>query len=502
VTEGPRSSKSRSRGARGARGALGEGAALEAPTAPHATPPGDPSAPRSRRKRTGPERFWRRRSARLAFATCLLLSAAGHYAIAPFEVPHGFEIKDVEGDAVIPVEVLTAEAPPPEPPPPPAEAPTSARSDDAKEGAARHDAGALHDAGEASDASDVHDAAPPHDAAAPSDAAIGDASSGGALADGGPTDAGNGAGDGGLLAEADAGNAGANGIVGAAIQADVNLVTLVVNAEVIRQHPVGAHMGYMLRGIPQWDEFMNGTDIDPVRDADWVQVAGPSLVNTARDVVLIHYSCPDATVDRAIAVVSKKYDRGGPYDAGVPGVKATLAHADRAERVLLRAQPHVLAVVPPSIAEKSARALTTSRLPAHNHPGEAVYLRLVNPHHPMPEVPESITEMRLRVVPRPDLGADVFIEGDTKDASAATDAAGELRKVARRHNDAFTAMLTHGLLDRVEVTTDGSLVKAHIPVTLDQIQTITALVSSFLGLEPPASSSPAPGSAPPRAPGH
>ncbi len=243
-------------------------------------------------------------------------------------------------------------------------------------------------------------------------------------------------------------------------------------------------MGYLLRGIPQWDEFMSGTDIDPVRDTDWVQIGGPSLINTSRDVVLIHYSASDAVVDRAVAVVSRKYDRGGRFDAGVPGVKATLAHADRAERVLLRAQPHVLAVVPPSVAEKSARQLVAARLPAHNHPGEAVYLRLVNPHHPMPEIPETITEMRLRVVPRADLGADVFIEGDTKDAGEAADAADGLRRIVRRHNDAFTSMLTHGLLDRVDVTTEGALVKAHLPVTLDQIETLTALVAGFLGVEP------------------
>ncbi|HEY5146880.1 MAG TPA: hypothetical protein VII82_08935, partial [Polyangiaceae bacterium] len=326
-----------------------------------------------------------------------------------------------------------------------------------------------------------------------------------AMADASPADAGaeGGPGDGGAADDAAAVammDAGPNAIVGAAIQADVNLVTLVVNAEVIRLHPVGARMGYLLRAIPQWDEFMSGTDIDPVRDADWVQVAGPSLINTARDVVLIHYSVADAVVDHAVSIVSHKYDRGGPFDAGVPGVKASLAHADRAERVLLRAQPHVLAVVPPSIAEKSARQLVAARLPAHNHPGEAVYLRLVNPHHPMPELPETITEMRLRVVPRSDLGVDVFIEGDTKDASTAADAATELRRIVRRHDDALTSMLTHGLFDRVDVTTEGPLVKAHIPVTLDQIETVTALVSSFLGVEPP-SSAPS-GAAPSRSPGH
>jgi hypothetical protein len=469
------------------RGTLGEGAAQAAPTAPHATPSSPARPGEKRRKRSGPERFWSRRSTRVAFALALVASTAAHYAIAPLELPHGFEINDVEGEAAIPIEVLTAEAPPPEPPPP--EPAHSKADDDAKELAAaalaaarRVDAGAARDAGD-SGARDAESDAAPLDAATdalsttPRDASAGSEDGAVAMADAGP-----------------------NAIVGAAIQADVNLVVLVVNAEVIRQHPVGARMGYLLRGIPQWDEFMSGTDIDPVRDADWVQVAGPSLINTARDVVLIHYSVADAVVDHAVSIVSHKYDRGGPFDAGVPGVKASLAHADRAERVLLRAQPHVLAVVPPSIAEKSARQLVAARLPAHNHPGEAVYLRLVNPHHPMPELPETITEMRLRVVPRSDLGIDVFIEGDTKDASTAADAATELRRIVRRHDDALTSMLTHGLFDRVDVTTEGPLVKAHIPVTLDQIETVTALVSSFLGVEPP-SSAPS-GAAPSRSPGH
>jgi hypothetical protein len=444
------------------RKALGDGAAQAAPTAPHATPWDAAGSSHSSRKRSGPERFWTRRS--IAFSLCLVLSGLSHYAVVPFELPKGFEVNDVEGEAAIPIDVLSADEPPPPPPePPPTPMPAPGKSDDEK---AKDLAAAAAAQGRA-DAGAIVDAGAPRDAAS-LDAAMVDASS-----EGGASDA--------AVATSDAGP---NAIVGEQIQADVNLVVLVVNAEVIRQHPVGAKMGYLLRGIPQWDEFMSGTDIDPVRDADWVQIAGPSLINTARDVVLIHYSVSDAVVDRAVDVVMRKYDRGGPFDAGVPGVKATLAHADRSERVLLRAQPHVLAVVPPSIAEKSARQLHDARLPAHNHPGEAVYLKLVNPHHPMPEVPEAITEMRLRVVPRPDFGADVFVEGDTKDATSAAEAADGLRRLVRRHNDAFTAMLTHGLFDHVETTSEGPLVKSHLVVTLDQIQTLTALVSSFLGVQP------------------
>ena len=453
---------------------LGAGAARAAPTAPHATAPPETDV---KRKRSGPERFWSRGPVRVAFALCLVLSGTLHYAVAPFELPHGFQVNDVEGEAAIPVDLLAPEeAPPPEAP---SETPPQAKADDDK-GKDVAPAASRADAGVARDAGPVRDAGPDDASTDGADREIVDGAASGAIG----SDA--------ALALVDGGSRSGprdpEAIVGAAgaIQADVVLVMLVVNAEVIRQHPVGARMGYLLRGIPQWDEFMSGTDIDPVRDADWVLVSGPSLINTARDVVLIHYSASDAVIDHAIRVVSGKYDRGGVIDAGVPGVKAYLAHADRAERVILRPQPHVLAVVPPSVAQKVARQLAASRVPAHVRPGEAMYMRLVNPHHPMPEIPESLTEMRTRVVPRPDLGVDVFTEGDTKDAATATQAAEELRRVVRRHNDAFTSMLTHGLLDQVEVSSEGSLVKVHMVVTLDQIETLASLVGAFLGVQPDA----------------
>jgi hypothetical protein len=445
---------------------LADGAADAAPTAPHATPKVT-TGPRS-----GPAWFWARWPVRVAFGLSLLVSGAAHCTALPFDAPRGFEVKDVEGEAAIPIDVISQEEPPPPEPPPPPVAPPETPEGEKEKAPARapRDAGARPDA--APDASDAGPDAPP------------DAGSSGDL-------------DGSLLAATDAGPAGSprdpEAIVGAAgsVQADVVLVMLVVNAEVIRQNPVGARMGYLLRGIPQWDEFMSGTDIDPVRDTDWVLISGPSLINTARDVVLIHYSTSDAVVDRAISVVSRKYDKGGPFDAGVRGVRATRAHADRAERILLRGQSHVLAVVPPSVAEKVARQLVTSRLPPHIRPGEAVYLRLANPHHPMPEIPETITELRLRVVPRSDEGADVFIEGDTKDAQTASEASPLVRQMIRRHDDPLTSLLTHGLLDHVDVSAEGSLVKVHVPATRDHIETIMALVGGFLGIEPPPGTVPA-----------
>jgi hypothetical protein len=463
------------------RSSLGEGAAQAAPTAPHATPRAPGARP------SGPERFWSRWPVRIAWTVALAWSGVAHFTALPFGVPHGFEVKDVDGEAAIPIDLMEQQEAPPPPPPPPPLPPDKAEGERQREltiAPPRPDAGARRDAGAIADAA-ARDAGADGAGDAASDAAADAYGQGldGAVA----------------LAEGGAANPrDPEGIVGAAgaVQADVVLVMVVVNAEVIRQNPVGARMGYLLRGIPQWEEFMSGTDIDPVRDTDWVLISGPSLVNTARDVVLIHYSAPDAVVDRAVAIVARKYDKGGAYDAGVRGVRASRAHADRAERILLRGQPHVLAVVPPSVAEKVARQLVSSRVPAHIRPGEAVYLRLVNPHHPMPEIPESITELRLRVVPRPDEGADVFIEGDTRDAEAASGAAPAVRQIFRRHDDPLTSLVTHGVLDHVDVSTEGSLVKAHLVATRDHIETLVALVGGFLGVEPPPSDAPAPSAAP------
>lgn len=461
---------------------IGEGAAEEAPTAPHATP-----GPRGG-TRTGPERFWWRRHATAAFVLALTLSLLVHGSAFPIEWPSDLEINDVDGEAAIAVDLLQgppAEESPAAPVEPPApvepvgptarETPPLATSKPAQPEDAGVDARSIvpRDAG--------YDAKPDDAAADGAGSKSGASGPSEGAADAGP----------------ESGPADTEKIAGAAgaVQDDEVLVVVLVNAEVIRKNPVGASLGVLLRGIPQWEDFMSGTDIDPVRDTDWLMISGRSLVNTGRDVVLIRYGASDATVDRAIARVSRKYAGGGPFDAGVPGVKATLARADRAERVLLRPAPHILAVVPPAIAAKQARKLATLGLPAHVRPGEALYFRFETPHRAIAEIPESISELRLRVVPRADNGADAFLEGDTKDAESAALAAPEIAALIRRRNSGPVWLLTHGLFDGVEVRAEGSRVLVHLSVTLEDLQSLASLAGVFLGVpmpETPAGSASAP----------
>lgn len=444
-------------------------------------------AGKPRPRRSGPERFWSKARVRAALAFSLVLSCLAHGLLMPIGVPSGFAVKDVEGEAAIPIDLLESSAAPPEPPPP-LEAvpplPPPADEDKSEPGpGARLDAGArsVRDAAVEAGADAAPDAKAPlrdgaagaseSDAAPASSILAGDASGGSGSDAGAPLDAGSEPSDPHAVAGAVA-----------SVQPSVVMVVLVINADVVRRHPVGASLGALLRGIPQWDDFMSGTSIDPVRDTDWFMVSGPSLVNTERDVVLIHYSAPDAAIDRAMAIVAHKYARGGAFDTGVPGVRAVRAHADRAERVILRPQPHVLAVVPPDDAIKVARQLAGARVRPPIAPNEAFYMRLVKPQRPLPELPASITELRLRVVPRADDGADAYVDGDTADPAEASSAAAAVARIVRRHNDVITSIVTHGLLDRVEVTSEGARVKLHLTATLDQIETLASVVGAFLGV--------------------
>ncbi len=480
------------------RSPLGDGAAQEAPTAPHATPRARDS------KRTGPERFWWR-GERLGFLVALGLSLLLHAGAFPFEWPAGMEVKDVEGVAAIAVDLLESSEPEPAPPAPPSvEAPTPEAPATDSSGGKSHDSApaasstpGLDDAG-ARHPQDAGDASP--------DARPDGSEDGGSRA---LTDA---EADTGADAGPDLGSRDTESIAGAAasIHGDVVLVAVLVNAELIRKNPVGASLGLLLRGIPQWEDFMSGTDIDPVRDTDWLMISGPSLVNTARDVILIRYGAADAVVDHAISRVSRKYAGGGPFDAGVPGMKATLAHADRAERVLLRPRPHVLALVSPADANRLARQLAVSGLPAHvlpEHRAEAVYFRFESPHRAVPEIPESISELRLRVVPRSetDNGAGVLVEGDTKDATkeSAALAAAAVEDIIRRRNTGLVAIMTRRMFDRVEVRAEGTKVLAHLSVTLEDLETLESLAAWLLHVDLPeapaaGAASASKGVAPPR----
>lgn len=426
-----------------------------------------------------------------------------HGLVAPWNLlppSAGIEFKDPAGELSIPVDLVGEEAPSPPPapaPPPPAatEPPALPSKDPTAPG--KPDAGPkIVDAG-------VKIA---RDHATDAGAADGEA----------PTDAGENDGphapkDAGLVALTDA--SAPPGVSGPrdpesmfglrkVVNAGVQNIVLGVNVALIRKHPVGARMGPILQQLPQWRDFLKGAEapVDPIRDTDWILIYGPSLIHTDKDAVLVRYNVSDDAVDLTIGAIARTYDKGGPFDAGVPNVKASLGFADNAQRVFLRPRSKLLVIVPPSHAHEAAISFR-EQVPRGPSTTEAMRLVVHNPANqisiPGLKFARSLTEIRIWIVPRSDGGADVEGEGDTTDAAAAIDSAEQLTELLKRQNSFGVRLLTHGLLNNAAVVAEGSKIKLHITANSEQLEAILQLVAAQVGanVAPPTG---APGRAPTR----
>lgn len=463
------------------------GAGLEAPTAPHATSPVGRT-----KKLSGPARFWSTRRIRIALTITFLFSVAVHWWVAPWNLlppSTGIEFKDPEGELSIPVDLIGEEPPPPPPepapPPTPVEptakdptapgkpdaAPPPPKVVDAGDKLAMTDAGALNTIEDAGGLS-------------PRDAGEGDA---GSITD-----------DGGLVAmaaDASAATPGSNGPrdpesmfgLSKVVNAGTQNIVLGVNVALIRKHPVGARMGPILQAIPQWRDFLKGAQspVDPIRDTDWILIYGPSLIHTDRDAVLVRYNASDSAVDQTISSIAKSYDKGGPYDAGVPGVPGSLGFADNGQRVFLRPQSKLLVIVPPSHAHEAA---VTFRKQSPRGPPATEAMRLIV-HNPANQIAipglrfsNSLTEIRLWIIPRlNDGGADVYAEGDCTDEAAATDSADRLTELIKKQNSLGVRFATRGLLNNAQVVPEGKQIKLHILANAEQLEAVLQLVAAAVG---------------------
>jgi hypothetical protein len=475
-----------------------------APTAPHATPP---EAPTKGTKKSGPARFWSTRRIRIALAIALTFSFAIHWYVAPWRLfpdRSGLELKDNADELTIPVELLGEEPPPEEKPTPPLQT-TPSPEDDPNAPKNKPDAGPKPKPKPDASAPDAEAKAEVDASIAPiaiDGGAATSPSDGGAPTDAGEADAAN---DAGLLASGgDAGPPvpGANGprdpgaMIGmpGLISAGTVNVTLMVNIAVIRTNPVGARMGPLLYGIPQWNEFMKGSQltIDPIKDTDWILIYGPSLIHTDRDAVFVHYSISDTIVEAAVDSIAKRYDKGGAYDAGVPGVKAAVGFADNGERVFLRGQSHVLVIVPKDKANDFAKLAKRATINPRVRPGEAMRLVVKDPWKqitiPGLKFNQSLKELRLWIVPRPsDGGADVFVEGDCTDEEAANEAADALTDIVKRVNSLGVRVVTRGLLNNAKITADGTHIKSQLSASQEQLEALLQGLGAALGaqIQPP-----------------
>jgi hypothetical protein len=461
------------------------GAAEAAPTAPHATTP-------PKRDTSGPARFWNASRAGV-LAVLLVAAVALHLPLTPWNIDFGIDIKakDVDGELSIPIDLEADDEPAKDEQPEPAPQ-TTPGSD--KPGPNARDGGAKPappDGGADAESTQAGDAAVPlaADGAAPlpDDGGAGDA---GAL-------------DAGPVAFVDGGPIPGGGPRDFGTDTRVNTgpqnVTLVVNVAAIRSHALAPRIGAVLTVIPQWRSFLQAstTPLNPVQDAEWIFIYGPSLKDTDRDAVLVRYNTSDAVIDTVVDAIAKrandKHEPGGPfgpYDAGVPGVKATSGHADNAPRVFLRPQPKLLVIAPPKHAHDAALAYS-KRMPAPQRANEALHLTVKNPSQqvaiPGLKFSAHLKTLRLWIMPDAAGGADLYADGDCDDESAAPPIAQELTDLLKDLNGKGIAVgpfkvtvstTTKHLLDNAVVTAEGKRINLHIKASPEQLDAVLRAVES------------------------
>ncbi len=420
-------------------------------------------------------RFWSSRRVKYGLGFGFVVSAVFHYAIAPISViPAGpsIDFHEQQGELSIPVDFI-GEGPAEKTTTDPSHQGGGSSTPELTDAATKS---AIGDAGTNATEAGTPDAAPEQeDAAASSD-------------------------DGGMIAVADGGvGRDPQSILGAAasVSAGPNNVTIMVNFAVLRAHPEGQNLGRVLAGIPQWRTFMSNAQgsamLDPMRDAAWMIIMGPSLLETQNDAVFLHYSTPDATVDRVIDTVSKTYAKGGALDLGVRGVKAWKGFADKGERVFIRPRPHVVVIVPSSKAKEFARVLVANPVTPHVHAGEAFSVRALRPGGSTNAIPPDVSEMRLWIMPRAsDGGGDLYAEGDCPSEAAAQTDAESIKNLIQQKNSIGVRLLTAGFLNKVEVTSQGSQVHLHINGTQAQIEALLHIAAGMVGVTLPTATTPAP----------
>jgi hypothetical protein len=241
-------------------------------------------------------------------------------------------------------------------------------------------------------------------------------------------------------------------------------LAVLVNVEAFRASTAGRQLGPVVAALTHRQDFDRIEDLGVA----WLLFTGPSIENSAHGTLLMYCAASDAKIDRWLDA-RRSDPHGGTGDAGPPGVHSVVGRADGAPRVFMRPQSHLVAMVPPELANEAARVLQAAHIPAHADPGEAFRFRARNPQRTISELPASITEIRFWIAPRKDQGADFFLEGDTPGAAMVGQ---QLQDFLDKEVDVSVRNATLGVFDHPEITATGDVAKMHIRATEAQLWAI------------------------------
>jgi hypothetical protein len=233
--------------------------------------------------------------------------------------------------------------------------------------------------------------------------------------------------------------------------------SVLLRLSVARQHPLGALIVPFVLAWPGWGATIASLTTAPLTDLDWIEVVGPK--DPAHERMIVRTAAPDETLDARLQTRS-----------------------DGSLRVVERAQPHLVAALPPDAAPATLQSLRASRLtePDDSDADEVLHVDFPHPHGVMLYVPANVRRAVVRADSRPGGAAEGFADLTFDDDATAARMAGELRARAESMNSVVVRLLTRDLLGGLVITAEGPVVKLSLPATKEQLESLATLASAML----------------------
>jgi len=207
-------------------------------------------------------------------------------------------------------------------------------------------------------------------------------------------------------------------------------VKIYISAKRLRKRRLlASQFGKLLLAIPQWNELLGGTRLDPMAHFDEVLLSAPQLRDARWLVAIIGYNIPSKRMKGAVDAVVQRSGSGGRWLDGYPVPVAAIGKKGE-RRVVLVPKSRLLAVLPQSAEDQIPNVLKLGSFPAGQ---DVIVIDLIAPHRAFQgtaafSIPKSMSRMRVRLRLAPGDGFRVDLE--LRDASP-KDAAKHARELAR-----------------------------------------------------------------------
>ncbi|HEY5241525.1 MAG TPA: hypothetical protein VIJ22_08675 [Polyangiaceae bacterium] len=233
--------------------------------------------------------------------------------------------------------------------------------------------------------------------------------------------------------------------------------SVLLRLSVARQHPLGGLIVPFVLAWPGWGATLASLTSDPLADLEWIDVVGPK--DPAHERMILRTAAPDEAIDVRLK-----------------------ARNDGSLRVVQRAQPHLVAALPPDGADAIVQVLRASRLtePDDSDADEVLHVDFPHPHGVMLYVPANVRRAVVRADSRPGGAAEGFADLTFDDEATATRMVGELQARAESMNNLMVRLLTRDLLGGLAITSEGPIVKLRLPATKEQLESLATLASAML----------------------